>query len=121
MRQKYLITRNDDKGQLVISEYAITDRDPKQVALSNVERSNFTFQCKETYREDAILQSIAKGMDTLVASLRTPNFFPVSPYATRIAESVAALYRQSEDDSTELFFDDRDLLVEEWAPTSLAE
>jgi hypothetical protein len=49
-------------------------------------------------------------MNDLVAILRTDNIFPIEPYSTKIAESVMALYKSSEDGSAELFFDDIDLV-----------
>jgi hypothetical protein len=49
-------------------------------------------------------------MNALVAILRTHNIFPIEPYATKIAESVMALYNSSEEGSVELFFDDADLV-----------
>lgn len=120
MRQRFLISRNDVKNEITISEYAITDRDLKKtVAISNVQKESFTFLCAETYARDIIQQSISKGIDALVACLRTRNFFPIAPYATRIAESIIALYGAPEDGSVELFFDDRDLLAEPLAPNAI--
>jgi hypothetical protein len=113
MRQKYMISRNDTRNELKISEYAITDRDLKQkVTISNVERASFTFLCAEVYARDTIQHSISEGIEALVASLRTRNIYPIEPYAIKIAESVIALYSAPDDGSVELFFDDRDLVAE---------
>jgi hypothetical protein len=49
-------------------------------------------------------------MGALVATLRTPNLFPIEPYAAKIAESVMALYDSADNGSAELFFDDSDLV-----------
>ena len=110
MRQKYVISRNGDKKKLKIREYAVIDKNLKKVASSMLQKGSFTFLCEETYENEIIVSSISKGMNALVAILRTHNIFPIEPYATKIAESVMALYNSSEDNSVELFFDDADLV-----------
>jgi hypothetical protein len=110
MRQKYVISRDGDKNNLKIREYAIIDKNLKKVASSMLQKGSFSFLCEETYENEMIVSSISKGMNALVAILRTHNIFPIEPYATEIAESVMALYNSSEDGSVELFFDDVDLL-----------
>jgi hypothetical protein len=110
MRQKYVISRDGDKNNLKIREYAIIDKNLKKVASSMLQKGSFSFLCEETYENEMIVSSISKGMNALVAILRTHNIFPIEPYATQIAESVMALYNSSEDDSVELFFDDIDLM-----------
>ncbi|MGD9082381.1 MAG: hypothetical protein PVH72_02480 [Desulfobacterales bacterium] len=110
MRQKYVLSRNDAKNKLKISEYAIIDKDLKKVASSMLQKENFSFLCEETYESEIIISSISKGMNDLVAILRTDNIFPIEPYSTKIAESVISLYNSSEDGSAELFFDDIDLV-----------
>ena len=110
MRQKYVISRNDTKNKLKIREYAILDSRLKKVASSLLKKDDYSFLCEEIYESEIVESSIAKGMNDLVATLRTNNIFPIEPYATEIAESVMALYNSSEDDSMELFFDDVDLI-----------
>ena len=110
MRQKYVISRDGIKNKLKIREYAIIDKNLKKVASSMLQKANFSFLCEETYESEMIVSSISKGMNALVAILRTHNIFPIEPYAIKIAESVMALYNSSEDGSVELFFDDADLL-----------
>ena len=110
MRQKYVISRNNAKNKLKIREYAILDRKLKKMASSMLKKESFSFLCEETYESEIIVSSISKGMNALVAILRTHNIFPIEPYATKIAESVMALYNSSEDGSAELFFDDLDLV-----------
>ena len=110
MRQKYVISRDGDKDKLKIREYAVIDKNMKKVASSMLRKGSFSFLCEETYENEIIVRSISKGMNALVAILRTHNIFPIEPYATKIAESVMTLYNSSEDDSVELFFDDVDLV-----------
>jgi hypothetical protein len=112
MRQKYVLSRNDAKSKLKIREYAIIDKNLKKVASSMLQKGSFSFLCEETYESEIIVSSISKGMNALVGILRTRNIFPIEPYATKIAESVMALYDSSENNSVELFFDDVDLVSE---------
>lgn len=111
MRQKYVINRDVVKEKLNIKEYAIIDKNIKKVDSSVLQQGSFVFLCEETYESEIIKSSIAKGLKTLVASLRTHNLFPIEPYITKIAESVMGLYTSSDDGSVELFFDDVDLVL----------
>jgi len=112
MRQKYMISRDDATNQLKIREYAVTERDPKKVLVSMLEKSKFSFLCEETYASDAIMQAITSGMQALVTRLRTPNLFPIEPYITAIAEAVIDLYNEPEEGAIELRFDDADLVAQ---------
>jgi len=111
MRQKYMISRDDATNQLKIREYAVTERDPKKVLVSMLEKSKFSFLCEETYAGEAIMKSIANGMQSLIACLRTRNLFPIEPYITPIAEAVVSLYNAPEGGAIELRFDDADLVA----------
>jgi predicted RecB family nuclease len=110
MRQKYVISRDAVKNKLKIREYAIIDKNMKKVASSMLQNESFSFLCEETYESEMIMSSISKGVNALVAILRTHNIFPIEPYSTKIAESVMGLYNSCEDGSVELFFDDMDLV-----------
>jgi len=110
MRQKYVISLDGVKNKLKIREYAIIDKNLKKVASSMLQQESFSFLCEETYESGTIVNSIAKGLNALIAILRTHNIFPIEPYATKIAESVMVLYNSSEKGSIELFFDDVDLI-----------
>ncbi len=109
MRQKYVISLNDSQERLKIKEYAIIDKNLRKVALHVLKKGSFSFLCEETYESDTILKAMSKGMDALVAILRTPKIFPIEPYASKIAEAVVSLY-DSETGSLELYFDDIDLI-----------
>ena len=110
MRQKFIISQNDVKNELKIEEYAVIDKIPKNTNTFSLQKENYSLLGEETYRSEIVVSSISKGRDALVATLRTRNLFPIEPYAQKIAESVMALYKLSNDNSVELFFDDVDLL-----------
>jgi hypothetical protein len=110
MQQKFIITRDDAKNRLNIREYAVIDKNPKRAAVPVAKKADFSFLCEESYESQMIEHSIAKGVDTLIAALRTHNIFPIEPNATKIAESVMALYGSAGDGPVELFFDDIELI-----------
>jgi len=110
MRQKYVISRDDIKNKLKIREYAILDKNLNKVESPMLQKGDFSFLCEEIYESEIIKRSISKGMNAVVAILRTDNIFPIEPYAAKIARSVIAIYNSSENDSVELFFDDVDLV-----------
>lgn len=112
MRQKYLIFRSDDELTLTIREYAVIDKDLKNVSTFNLKKLAYSLLCEETYKSEAIVNSISCGMVDLIATLRTQNIFPIEPYITEIAESVTTLYNSPGNNKVELFFNDTDLLPE---------
>lgn len=91
-------------------EYAVLEKDLKKVASENLRKDNFSLLCEERYKSNTIIESISKGNAALIETLRTHNIFPISPYATKIAEAIREMYDLPEDGSAELFFDDVDLV-----------
>ncbi len=110
MRQKFVISRNDDKNKLRISEYAIIDKMPKYAVVPIRQDERYTLLGEETYNSEVVASHISKGRGDLLAMLRTKNMFPIEPYAKKIVDSVITLYQSATEQSTELFFDDVDLL-----------
>ena len=111
MRQKYVISRNGTKNNLKIREYAIIEKNIKKMGTSTLQKGNFSFLCEETYESEIIVNSISKGLNALIATLRTNRMFPIKPYAVKIAESVTDLYNSPEKNSVELFFNDVDQVL----------
>ena len=108
MIQKFVISVDRTENKLKIREYAIVDRYPKKELTSKLIASSFSFLYEETYRSESIIPSISKGITDLIATLRTPKFFPIDLYAGKIAESVTALYNLPEDQTIEIIFNDYD-------------
>ncbi|MGD8368415.1 MAG: hypothetical protein PVG78_12305, partial [Desulfobacterales bacterium] len=108
MRQKFVISVDDFGKKLLIKEYADINRNRKYETAEMVAKRKYSLLYKETYESDLILDSIAKGINDLVSTIRTRNMFPTRPFAVKIAESVVTLYESSETDSVELFLDDTD-------------
>ena len=110
MRQKYVISRSGADKILKIREYAITDKNLNRVPSSLLKKGDFQFLCEETYDSDRVMNSITRGRNDVIATLRTRNIFPIQSYAAKLAESVIELYKLPEDSTVELFFDDTDLV-----------
>ena len=98
MKQKYRITRDEEKRVLTIREYAELDKD----ILSPL--------CEENYPMEVIVKAMQEKKEVLIGALRTKNMYPPGVYAERIAAGVASLLK-SQDQSVELFFDDIELLA----------
>jgi hypothetical protein len=98
MKQKYLISKNEEKQALVIQEFAEIDKDILSIT------------CEEEYDDAAIESAIEKGKGKLSGLLRTQNLFPPGFYMDKIAESVMSIYGSQIHQPIELFFDETDYL-----------
>jgi hypothetical protein len=107
MKQKFHIQKNDSEHVLIIRESAELDKD----AMSLL--------CEVTFQADAIKNAIASGREALIAALRTRNMYPPRTYAEMIADAVQNLYQSKDSDTTELVFNDLDLLDQEQASTTV--
>lgn len=111
MRQKYRICQLKKEKTLNIQEYAVLEKDTKNVSSDMLRDDHFDLVAEQKYETAAIARSVAAGSTALVEALRTPNLFPIAPYAVKIAESVIALTQDDNDRCIELFFDDNDFFV----------
>jgi len=109
MKQKYTIVRDDNNKQLIIREFAELD---KQI---------LSLLCEETYDSKVIRAAIKSGRENLISALRTNNLYPPGIYAEKIADSVKELYATKGQESTDLFFDDLELLAIEPGPAPEAD
>ena len=109
MKQKYTMMRSDDKSKLIIQEFAELDKDVMSLL------------CEESYDFKSIKSAIKDGKEALIDALRTPNMYPAKAYAAQIADSVIALQASSDQNSTELFFDDFDYIAPKLAKASQEE
>jgi hypothetical protein len=111
MRQKFRICRSIKKKALNIKEFAVIEKDTKNVDSSMLRDEHFELVCEQDYDGESLARLASIGCNQLVEGLRTPNLFPIAPYAAKIAESVAGLIQDDEDRCVELFFDDNELFV----------
>ncbi len=98
MKQKYEFIKDTEKDILILREYAELDKD----ILSPL--------CEEQYNIKAIEAAMTEGKDMLMAALRTKNMYPPGLYAEKIADVVTEFLGAADQDTTELLFDDIDLL-----------
>lgn len=111
MKQRYYISRDKNTSELTIEEYAAVAGNVKRYEISALAQDDFTLLCTETYEGKTIKRAISEGKETLVSVLRTDNLYPISIYADVIADSVIELYGKDGKLSSELLFDDLDLLA----------
>ncbi|MBW2010164.1 MAG: hypothetical protein JRG68_02050 [Deltaproteobacteria bacterium] len=98
MKQKYLISKSDNKKNLIIKE------------LAELDRGMFSVIYEETYDAEAIISAIEKGTEALVSDLRNHALYPVRFAVEKIAEVVADLYASDTQESIEILIDDMDFL-----------
>ena len=101
MKQKYTISKNDEKTGIIIKEFAELDKEM------------FSLLCEEMYADEIVKTAIAKGKDAVMQTLRTQNLFPIGIYSKAIAEAVMKMYETNDDQPVELTFDDLDLMTKE--------
>ncbi len=101
MKQKYSITRDDEKKVLTIREYAELDKEMMSLL------------CEETYSQQDLMEAANNGVDAVLAAIRTNNMYPPAIYAEPIAKAVIEMFSDKEKLSAELLFDDKDLFIEE--------
>ena len=99
MKQKYIITKNNEKNEMTIKELAEVDKDI------------MTLLSEETYDKDRIETLIEKGEIFLIRGLRTVSFFPPSSYMTKISNAIFQLYDSEEKNSIEIMIDDKDAFI----------
>jgi len=105
MKQKYLISKEDDQKKLIIKEFAELDKEI------------LSLLCEEEYDNKIIESAISKGKEALISELRTNNMYPPSVYAEKIAQAVIDIFDSKDSQSIELSFNDVDLLIKEQAPS----
>ena len=102
MKHKYTISRDPEKGCLILREYGELDKEM------------MSFLCEASYNDEAVQTAIEKGKDAVIDVLRTENMYPPNLYADKIADSVIVVYDADNDtQSTEIIFDDLDWLTKD--------
>jgi hypothetical protein len=101
MKQKYTISKNDEKTGIIIKEFAELDKEI------------FSLLCEEAYEDEIIKAAVANSKESLIQTLRTQNLFPIGIYSEAIAEAVIKMYEAGDDQPVELIFDDLDLMAKE--------
>ncbi len=101
MKQRYVIQKNSKNKQLLINEFAELDK------------GAYTLVCEETFEMSNVEAAIKDGTYALVSALRTPSLYPSAICMEKIVESVVQLFRSENEESAEIFFNDKELMAEE--------
>jgi len=105
MKQKFLISKENDKKKLIIKEFAELDKE------------RLSLLCEEEYDNKIINSAISQGKEALISELRTNNMYPPGVYAEKIAQAVIDIFGSKDSQSIELSFNDIDLLIKEQEPS----
>ena len=105
MKQKFLISKENDQKKLIIKEFAELDKE------------RLSLLCEEEYDNKIIKSAILQGKETLISELRTNNMYPPGVYAEKIAQAVIDIFGSKDSQSIELSFNDIDLLIKEQSPS----
>lgn len=98
MKQKLTIFKDTAAKALIIKEYAELEKEAQALL------------CKESYSLQNIEEAIKAGRDALIVALRTYNLYPPAIYIDQIAQSVETIVQSKDQHTTDLFFDDIDLM-----------
>ena len=96
MKQKFVISKSDDKKEFKIEEFA------------ELEKEIMSLMCEENYSIKEVKAAISEGKETLVSLLRTKNIFPPSLWISAIADTVIELHGNKQEQSIEILFDDKE-------------
>lgn len=101
MKQKYLLSKDPEKQNLTISEYA------------ELEKGEFAFVCEEVHEIDDCRRAMEIGIESLVAVVRRPNMYPRLDFGEKIAHSIVGLLSDDTGKATiEIMIDDREDFIE---------
>lgn len=103
MHQKFEISKNQSEHTYKIKEYAVIDKRLNNVKTNLLRPEDYVLLHEETYEAQNIDKAMTGGMSALVATLRTPFFFPNAATMAGIAECVASLYKGKDSHSIALF------------------
>ena len=117
MRQKYRICQMQKEKTLSIKEFAVIEKDTKNVDSLMLRDNHFDLICEQNYDYETIARSAKAGHGELMETIRTPNLYPIGDYAAKIAESVIALISDDSDRCIELFFDDKEIATGDMTAT----
>lgn len=98
MKQKYELIRLAETKQLKIREYAELDKEVH------------TLLCERTYDLATITEAMERGREALSAAFRNRHLYPNRFHAEKIADALAALMRDTDHESVEIFIDDAEYL-----------
>jgi hypothetical protein len=99
MKYRYVLSKDNDTGQLIIKEHA------------ELSKEIFSMICESNYDVKQIEEAMAEGDEAVAAKIRTPSFYPPGNFLERIAQSVTELLASGEQSMVEVYCDDTEFLA----------
>ncbi|MBW2200901.1 MAG: hypothetical protein JRF71_08695 [Deltaproteobacteria bacterium] len=101
MKQKFVISRDSDKKELIIKEYA------------EIEKDRLSLVCEETYDDKVIKTAMEKSKEALYSVLRTDKLYPPISVTMNIGEAVIEIYGSKNKPSAEFVFNNLDFITKD--------
>jgi hypothetical protein len=99
MKHKYVFSKDNDTGRLIVKEYAELSKDI------------FSTVCESSCEAKQIEGAVSEGLESVMAKIRTQNFFPPSNFFERIAHGITELMAPGDQSMVEVYCDDSDFLT----------
>jgi len=100
MKQKYVISKNDDDASITITEFSEVDKDI------------YAQLCAETFLVADLPDPLQDNPEDVIDTFRSRDMFPPSDYAVRIADSLARLLADDSQRIIEVKIDDKAEITE---------
>ena len=98
MKQKFVISRDMDKKELIIKEYA------------EIEKDRLSLVCEETYDDKVIKTTMEKSKEALYSALRTDKLYPPIFVTMNLCEAIIEVYGSKNKPSAEFVFNNLDFI-----------
>jgi hypothetical protein len=109
--EKFFIYRDIKSGNLTIEEKAVVDPIPRGSDVNRLSDDVFRLVYSVTYSKEKIESAVGNGRSSLIAAIRTRNFFPIKIHCEVIADAIIRIFNNNET-SEELFFDAKHLFIQ---------
>lgn len=113
MLQRYDISLDSKANRLMIKEFAVLGRKSRNRNYTDSVKEKYSLIHEESYNVDIIRKAISMGNQSLIAELRSNNFYPIHSCVKILAEKVVELFEDNSDPFFEVFFDDLALFSED--------
>ena len=113
MRQKYIVSKNDETKEMTIQEFAVVDNDSYRKDKYLLTDADFVLLSEQSYPLNDFKKAISKDKEVIIEGLRTGEFFPARLCAEKIADSIIDLFKSESDQPIVLIYDDKDGFTEE--------
>jgi hypothetical protein len=99
MKHKYVFSKDTATGELMIREYA------------ELSKEIFSPVCETVYDVKQFETALAQGPATLMAEMRTRNFYPPSSFSEKIILGISSMISSGGQEMVEIYCDDAEFLT----------